>query len=214
MSEIQHLRIPPRIDNLPLAERERQNPPSWSWRFQVEGDEFDYHHERIWLNGNDLSVLINEKLKQQGAHYWTALGKRLGRYRDWATVHVEDPESLGKFSAIVHAMLTRIFGRIKKRFDETIDGVSFHLEAGELLLNGLNVHGFLEMAKKHRTEKSRLFLKGLRNRLAILQSNRSGNPNYEKIRDTVDRLSIDIENELRHWVPPVIALPAPAPLDF
>jgi hypothetical protein len=70
------------------------------------------------------------------------------------------------------------------------------------------------MARKHRTDKSRLFLKGLRNRLAILQSNRAGNTNYEKIRVTVDRLSQEIEKELRHWPPLVIALPAPAQLDF
>jgi hypothetical protein len=133
----------------------------------------------------------------------------LARYRDWATLTVDDAEALGKFSALVHAFLTKIFGRIKKKFDETIDGVSFHLEDGQLLLNGINVNAFLDMAKKHRTEKGKVFLKGLRNRLAVLQSNRSGNPNYEKIRETVDRLAAAIEKELANYAPIIIQLPPP-----
>ncbi len=135
-------------------------------------------------------------------------------YRDWATLNIDDPDGLGRFSALVHAFLTKIYGRVKKKFDETIDGVSFHLEDGQLLLNGINVNAFLEMAKKHRNEKARIFLKGLRNRLAVLQENRSYNPNYEKIRDRVDQLAQAIEEELKRYAPEVIELPPPSPLQL
>ena len=210
MTEIRDIRVPPRIDSLPLPEREIRRPPTQDWRFQFQGQKFDYQNGRILLNNQNLAELIGENLTHLSAQYWTLLSRRLARYRDWASLNVDDAEALGKFSALVHAFLTKIFGRIKKKFDETIDGVSFHLEDGQLLLNGVNVNAFLEMAKKNRTEKGKVFLKGLRNRLAVLQSNRGGNPNYEKIRDTVDRLAAAIERELANYAPAIIQLPPPA----
>jgi hypothetical protein len=211
MPEIRDIRVPPRIDSLTLPEREVRERAPQGWQFEIQGQKFDFKNGKILLNGQNLANLISENLTHLGANYWTALSKRLAQYRDWATFSVEDPESLGQFVALCHAFLTKIFGRIKKKFDETIDGVSFHLEEGQLLLNGVNVNAFLEMTKRHRTEKGRIFLKGLRQRLLVLQSNRSGNPNYEKIRETVDRLAHAIDEELRSYPPAVIQLPAPIP---
>lgn len=210
MTEIRDIRVPPRIDSLPLPEREIGRRPAQDWRFTIQGQKFDFQGGKILLNNQNLAQLIGENLTHLSAQYWTTLSRRLARYRDWATLHVDDPDALAKFSALMHAFLTKIFGRIKKKFDETMDGVSFHLEDGQLLLNGVNVNAFLEMAKKHRTEKGRIFLKGMRNRLAILQSNRGGNSNYEKIRETVERLSAAIEKELLNYSLAVIQLPPPS----
>src|SRR5436190_10659763 len=171
MDEIKNIRIPPRIDSLPLPERETGRPPPKGWQFEVQGQKFDFQGGKILLNGQNLAQLISDNLTHLGANYWTTLSKRLAQYRDYATVSVDDPESLGQFFALLHAFLTKIYGRIKKKFDETIDGVSFHLEDVQLLLNGVNVHAFIRMAKKKRTDKARIFLKELRNRLAVLQSN-------------------------------------------
>jgi len=211
MTEIRDIRVPPRIDHTPLSDRDTARESPKNWKFEVQGQRFDYRQSKILFNGQNLAELIGENLTHLGANYWTTMSRRLAQYRDWATISVDDPESLGQFLALVHAFLTKIFSRIKKKFDETIDGVSFHLEDGQLLLNGVNVHAFLKIAKKKRTDKGRIFLKGLRNRLAVLQSNRSGNPNYEKIRETVNRLAEEIENELKAYVPTVIELPAPSP---
>ncbi len=211
MTDVKNIRVPPRIDQLPLPERETGGAPRRGWLLEIQGQRFDFKNGAILLNGQNLAQLIGENLTHLGADYWTAISKRLAQYRDWATVSVDEPESLGKFLALVHAFLTKIYGRIKKKFDETIDGVSFHLEDGQLLLNGVNVHAFLKMAKKRRTEKGRIFLKGLRNRLAVLQSNRTGNPSYEKIRETIDQLAVAIEKELEQYAPRVIELPPPGP---
>lgn len=211
MTEIRDIRVPPRIDRLPLSDKEAEGAPRRGWQFEAQGQRFDFRQGKILLNGENLAALIKENLTHLGANYWTTLSKRLALYRDYATISIDDPEALGKFLALIHGFLTTIFHRIKKKFDETIDGVSFHLEDGQLLLNGVNVHAFLKMVKKHRSEKGRIFLKGLRNRLVVLQSNRSGNPNYEKIRETVDQLALAIEQELQNYPPLVIELPAPAP---
>jgi len=210
MSDIRDIRVPPRIDQLPLAEKEYGRGEPQGWRFSVDGQKFDFVQSKILLNQQDLAKHISENLTHLGAHYWTLLSKRLSIYRDWATVNVDDPEALGKFLALVHAFLTKIYGRIKKKFDETIDGVGFHLEDGQLLINGVNVNACLQMVQKRGTKKGRIFLKGVRNRLAVLQSNRSGNPSYEKIRETVDRLAGEIDALLKAH-PTVIELPPPAP---
>jgi len=210
MTEIRDIRVPPRIDSLPLPDRETRRAPTQDWRFTFQGQKFDYQGGKILLNNQNLAELIGENLTHLSSQYWTNMTRRLARYRDWASLNIDDPDALAKFSALLHAFMTKIYGRVKKKFDETIDGVSFHLEDGQLLLNGINVNAFREMAKKHRSEKGKIFLKGLRNRLAILQSNRGGNSNYEKIRETVDRLAAAIEKELLQYSMNVIALPAPA----
>ena len=211
MSEIRNIRVPPRIDKLPLSEQEDRRGLSKGFKFKAEGQEFDFKNGKLLLNRQNLAQHLSENLTHLSASYWTNLSRRLAMYRDWASMTVDDPEALGKFLALVHAFLTKIFTRIKKKFDETIDGVSFHLEDGQLLINGINVHSCLEMLRRRRTKKGRIFLKGLRGRLVVLQSNRSGNPSYEKIRETVDRLSAEIDAELER-TPEVIPLPAPRPL--
>lgn len=208
MTEIGKIRIPPRIDRLPLAEKEigREGPKGWG--FEVEGQKFEFIRGKLLLNGQDLAKHIAENLTHLSANYWTSLSRRLALYRDWATMTAEDPETLGKFLALVHAYLTSMYGRIKRKYDETIDGVSFHLEDGQLIINGVNVHACLKMAKRQNTRKGWVFLKGIRARLAVLQSNRTGNASYEKIRETVENLAYSIDAELKAH-PLVIELPPP-----
>ncbi len=207
--EIRDLPIPPKVGERPLAEQERRPAARrGDWVFQSAGQEFDFRQGLIFLNRENLAKHLSDNLTHFGVHYWTALARRLSLYRDWATLNVEDPEALGQFLAIVHALLTKIYGRIKKKFDETLDGVSFHLEEGQLLINGINVTACLKMFQRRPTPKGRIFLKGLRGRMAVLQSNRSGSANYEKIRESVNRLALAIDEELRKH-PVVIELPPP-----
>ncbi len=209
MVDFSKLKNLPSIIRAPLQEKgvgkERDFNP---WRFSVEGQNFDFTQGKVLINGQDLAKHLGGNLHLLGSGYWGTLAKRLGLYRDWATLHVEDSAALGKFIALLHAFLTKIYGRIKKKYDETIDGVGFHLEDGQLLINGVNVNACLKMAKKRRSKKSRIFLKGLRGRLAILQENRMGNTSYEKIRDTVDRLALEIDEEIKAH-PEIIELPPP-----
>lgn len=209
MSEINQIRVPPRIDKLPIAKEEYQRGKPEGWRFTTDGNEFDFRQGKLFYNQQDFAKHLSENLTLLGAHYWTALSRRLGMYRDWATLNVDDPEALSKFFGLIHAFLTKIYGRIKRKFDETIDGISFHLEEGQLLINGVNVNACLTMVKKRKTKKGRIFLKGIRRRMFVLQENRTGHMSFEKIRDTVERLSAAIDLELAAH-PDVIPLPPPA----
>lgn len=208
MTEIGKIRVPPRIEQLPLGEKEIAAGRPKGWAFEVDGQKFEFVQGKLLLNGQDLAKHVAENLTHLSANYWTTLSKRLALYRDWATMSVEDTEALGKFLGLIHAYLTQIYGRIKRKFDETIDGVGFRLEDGQLFINGINVNACLKMAQRQKTRKGWIFLKGIRARLAVLQSNRTGNTSYEKIRATVDRLAEAIDAEVKAH-PAVIELPAP-----
>lgn len=200
--------IPSRVDQRPLTpEDRRQNFIPQSWRFNLEGQDFDFRQGRIFINGQELAKHIAENLSHLGAHYWTNLSRRLARYRDWALLNVEDAEALGKFFGLINAILAKVYGRIKKKYNETISGVNYHLEDGELVINGINVGACLNMARKKRTKKGRVFLKGLRGRLTVLLETR-GNNQIENIRETLENFAGKIDHELITYPPEVIALPA------
>ncbi len=159
------------------------------------------------MNQQELSQLISENLTHLAASYWSDLAHRLEDYRRWAMGRVRDPEQLAIFAAVIHALLQKLGGRLKKKFDETVDGLAFSLEEGQLLLNGINVHAFIQMAQKNPTQKAKIFLKGLKNRLGILLSNRLGNPSYERIRDVAEELFSQIDVELAKTANDIIYLP-------
>ncbi|MFO1518513.1 MAG: hypothetical protein U1F57_02420 [bacterium] len=207
MDEIKKVRIPTLIPEIPLPERQVQDRPADSWEFQNGNTHFNYVNGRILMNKQDLAKLISENLTHLTASYWTQISRRLEDYRQWALRHVSDVEQLAMFAAMVHALLTKIGGRLKKKFDEKIDGISFQLEEGQLLLNGINIHAFIEMAKRHPTQKAKIFLKGIKNRLGVMLSNRFGNPNYEKIRTTCEELFAEIDRELVRPAQEIIYLP-------
>ena len=202
------LRLPPRIDDLPLAEHEAREVVKQSWEFQDGEHKFDFLRGRIVLNNQDLAYFISENLTHLSAHYWTNLAKKLDNYRKWALHHAQDPEKLAMLAALVQAFLAKIFGRIKKKFDETVDGVSFHLEEGQLLLNGINVNAFIRLAKKYPDNKrAKVFMKGLRGRLKLLLTNQWGNNEYEKIRDVIVGFIRLIDELLEEKSPGLYELP-------
>lgn len=216
MNDISQLRTPPRITELPLA-REKEAFPQREkslWRFTIDGDEFDFVEGKLRYNGRDLAQVIKQRPRGQSSDFWTMLTRHLATYRDWAQLNVNQPQALAAFLALMQGYLTQLYHRIKKRFDETLEGIGFLLEDGELWINGVNVHTCLAMARDCRKQQKNLrqvkiFLKGLRGRLYILQANRMGNPNYEKIRPTVESLIAQLGEEIE-LILDAIALPEPS----
>lgn len=206
--DIKKIITPPKIPDVKIPDRQIEEDPGFQgWNFRDTGSNFDFKGNRILLNNQDLSKLISENLSHLGASYWAQMARKLENYRQWAMRHVQDPEQLAIFAALVHAFLTKIGGRLKRKFDETIDGLSFHYEEGQLLLNGINVNAFLEMARRNPTQKAKIFLKGIKNRMGLMLSNRLSNVNYEKMRAIVEKLSAEIDVELAKNVEEVIYLP-------
>ncbi len=207
MDEIRQVKIPSVLPELQVTEHEVQERPFENWEYRSGNIRFNFLQGKILIDGQDFSRFISAKLTHLPVSYWTQIARRLASYRQWALKHAVDPEQMALFAALVHAFLTKISGRLKKKFDETMDGMSFQLEEGELLLNGINVHAFVQMTRRHPTPRAKIFLKGLKSRLLLMLSNRFGNPNYEKIREVVEALVQQIDEELLKPSNEVICLP-------
>lgn len=207
MVDIKKVQTPPITRGLEIPDEKIEERPSETWEFRRGSLTFNFMDGKILMNQQDLSKLISENLKNLGTAYWTQVARRIEEYRQWVLRHISDPEQLAAFAAMVYALLNKIEGRVKKKYDETIDGVAFYLESGQLLLNGINVSAFVQMAGKHPTKKAKVFLKGLKNRLSLMLSNRFGNPNYERIRSVVEELSSEIDKELAKPANDIIYLP-------
>lgn len=181
-------------------------PPSGTWGFQKG---------QIILNGENIEALINRS-NHMPATFWSGLANDLISYRNYylylnlrkrkkksARKGELDPEDLeaiddlNHLCAVVEAYLGKIMRILKKKYDETTDGLSFTLDQdNQLTLNGMNVTSFIAMAKAYPTRKALVFLRGIKNRLSIILSNKTGNLNYEKIREVTLKLFEEIDAEL------------------
>lgn len=206
--DIKKIINPPEVSQIDIPERQIEEQGVFKgWEFTTDNSTFDFKGGRILLNKQDLSKFISENISHLGASYWAQTARKLENYRQWAMRHVSDPEQLAVFAALVQAFLAKIGGRLKRKFDETIDGLSFHFEDDQLLLNGINVNAFIEMSRRNPSPKAKIFLKGLKNRMGIMLSNRLSNMNYEKMRGVVEELYNQIDEELSKGMEEVIYLP-------
>jgi len=207
--KVQQAEIPDsRIDpNLPRA-RLAPKPPAGKWIFSKG---------HIVLNGQDVGTLIEQASKKpQG--FLSQLAGELEVFRNYyirknikrrkrkvkgnVVIEAFDPTGeLGQLSALVDAYIAKIMRLLKRRYDETADGLSYRLdEDGQLTLNGMNVNAFIEMARQYPSDKARKFLKGLKTRLSHILTNKSRNPNYDKIREATYQLFEEIDLELKRIV--------------
>ncbi|MBI4411444.1 MAG: hypothetical protein HY541_03050 [Deltaproteobacteria bacterium] len=183
-------------------------PPSGKWQFSGG---------HIVLNGQDVGRLIEQTTGQPPAALSKLAGeleafrnyyirknskKRKRKAGDKVIVEELDPTGeLGHLSALVEAYIAKIMRLLKRRYDETADGLSYCLDDdGQLLLNGMNVTAFIQMAERYPSDKARLFLQGLKTRLSVILSNKTRNPNYEKIYESTRRLFEQIDVELERIV--------------
>lgn len=180
--------------------------PSGIWKF-AKG--------LIVINGKNIGVLLEEAVEQPAA-FWSQVAndlhaflqhnlKRTARQRKKKIGEMDEDyvldNELAQLSALVEAYIAKIMRIIKRKYDEKADGFSYTLdEDGQLILNGINITSFIQTASQHPSEKAILFLKGLKNRLGVILSNKMGNSNYEKIREATYKLYDEIDRELKRIV--------------
>lgn len=186
--------------------RDRIPAPVGKWAFDGR---------RILHNGADVAHIIAEPLTSKTTTEWSHLAQQIEAFKFYFMAkrrkkkfsllrkkneEVDDPE-ISVVVALAEAYVEKITRKIKRRFDETADGLSFILDAdGQMVINGMNVTAFIDMAKSHPSDKAKTFLKGLKNRLAILLANKSGSASYEGIRDKTAELMRQIDEEINRIV--------------
>lgn len=195
-----------KIDNQrPTVQASPLTPPKGDWK---------YINRKIIFNGKDVGDLI-ENSQTQPTTFFSQLASQLEAFRqhtirqrlkkkklasfDKESLEDVDPSGeLAHLSALVDAYIAKIMRKLKRKYDEASDGISYVLdEDGQLVLNGVNVTSFIEMAQNFPTAKALTFLKGLKNRLKLILSNKANNSNYEKIRHETEKLCELIDEQLK-----------------
>lgn len=172
----------------------------------VKADGIDFAGGRMVLNGQEMSDVIRGMVENQPSTLAALASqiedykkKRLRRRNQLVAKNPQlakkEDEELGKLFAACDAHIEQIGRHIQRRFNQTRDGFAVEFdEDGQLIMNGMNIHALIERSRTDATEKSRLFLKGIRRRLELMLANKSGTPAFEKIRDVVEILTKDIDN--------------------
>ncbi|MBF0104339.1 MAG: hypothetical protein HQM16_03320 [Deltaproteobacteria bacterium] len=108
-----------------------------------------------------------------------------------------DEDELAVIFALSDAYIKKISDLIKKRYDETKDGINLVFdENAQLIINSMNIHAFVDQCRASPNPKSLLFLKGVRSRLAHVLENKVSSRNYERIRDVILELFKEIDEIL------------------
>jgi hypothetical protein len=183
-----------RIERPPVTERPAiPYVPDRDLTVYRDGLRWTFSGGKICLNGDDVSRLITNR---EDIATWMGLAEGLTEYRKKVASAARAVDQFARFDAMINALITKIYGRLKKAYDQKLTGLSWTFENGQLILNGINIRRFLALYRIRKTEKARKFLKGLRGKLSVLLENRRESPDYERIHDLVEALHREIDEEL------------------
>lgn len=181
----------------------------------LKSGQWQYFRGSLLVNGKEITTLMEEAL-QEPPSTWSVLGEDLksflsvvaNRYArkkirkknssDLDDFDELDPSGeLSRLASLVEAYSGKVLRILKKKYDEKKDGFSYTIdEEGQLVLNGVNVTAFLHTAHTYPSDKAKIFLRGLKNRLSYILTNKSNNANYEKIREATEKIFRQIDEEI------------------
>jgi hypothetical protein len=159
-----------------------------------DGIRWSFSGGKILLDGQELNRLMTHNPADMGFYMGVAEG--LYDYRKKVVASARNSDQFAKFEAIIEALLGKILGQLKKFYDQKISGLSWTLQNGQLILNGINIRSFLALYRIRKTDKARKFLKGLRGKLVVLLENKRESPDYERIREVVQEVYHEMDIEL------------------
>lgn len=183
------------VETPPLT-RQPDLPPvtDREWTLFMEGISWKFTEGKVLIAGLDVEQLIANRVEDIG--YWVGLAEGLTEYRKRLKKISHLADQLGHFEFVVEALLGKIMGRLKRVYDQKMSGLSWSIEDGQFILNGINIRSFLALYRVRKTDKARKFLRGLRGKLLILLENRQDSSDYERIRHVVEDLHEEINTLL------------------
>lgn len=128
------------------------------------------------------------------------LKKRKKKFRLFSKQPEEeyDEEQLSVIFALCDAYIARVSELIKKRYEETKDGLSLIFDdEGNLILNGMNIHALVQQCEENPNPKSITFLKGIKARLELVLETKVNSRNYEHIHEVILKLFEKIDKILK-----------------
>lgn len=173
---------------------ERPYVPDRDLTFHRDGVRWTFSSGKIQIDGLEVNRLINDNPENVG--FFMGIAEGLNEYRKRILSAKRQSDQIAKFEAMVEGLLGKLFGKLKKFYDQKMSGLSWTLQNGQLILNGINIRSFLALYRVRKTDKAKKFLKGLRAKLGTLLENRRESPDYERIREIIQSLYQEIDYEL------------------
>lgn len=168
--------------------------PDKNLTYHRDGLRWTFTSGRVCVDGMDVNRLVNDNPENVG--FFMGVAETLYEYRKKIVASRRSQDQFAKFEATIDALLGKIMGKLKKFYDQKMSGLSWTMQNGQLILNGINIRSFLALYRIRKTDKARKFLKGLRTKLGLLMENRRESPDYERIRDAITDLYREIDAEL------------------
>jgi len=180
-----------RVGEIPSYPSEAPVPPGTNLNFHRNGIRWQFNDGKVWVDEFDVDSLISESKEEIG--YWVGLAEGLSEYRKKMSKYAREQDQLERFEAVVEALLGKLMRRLKKSYDKKMTGLSWSLENGQFILNGINIRSLLALYRLRQTAKAKEFLRGLKKKLAMLLRNSEESPDYERVHQVVSDLYREID---------------------
>lgn len=165
---------------------------------------------KIFMNGYEVNGLLNGI---DEISLWLGIAAGLVEYKKQVELARRREDNIGKFAATVDALLEKILGKMQRVYNEKIFGLSWKLDQGDLVINGINIRSFLSLYRIHKTDKATSYLRGIREKLGMMLADKEHTGGYERIRSVIEDLYREIKDELgesnSHFSPPLLSRPPP-----
>ncbi len=179
-------RVTPGISGLPVAGESLPPPLDRDLTIYRDGVRWTFSSGKVLANGIDIHYILSNSPSDIAT--WVGLADGLSEYRKRIARLGSDSDQFAKFEAVIDSLLGKILGRMKKIYDQKMSGLSWTMQDGQLILNGINIRSFMALYRIRKTEKARKFLRGLARKLAMILENPQGSPDYERIHGVVSEL--------------------------
>lgn len=192
--------------------------------FQIsQGEILTFEGGEIKLNGESVSDLINlDAARARSAGGAAASGEKvkvfadigqhchllesLQEYKDYA--YGINARQFPKLSVKIDDLQNRMLGQLQQIYSEQIDGITLRFGDGGLLVNNVNVRALMAMYSLRPTEKARVFLEGIRQKLALILVRHQSNPQVARALGAVQGLYHELSASLTRETIDSIRLPA------
>jgi hypothetical protein len=153
-------------------------------------EEWNFKDGRIYLNNEDIEDLLDES--GDDVKFQSAVSDAVSEYREFAWKNGNG--SYEKFAARADAVQNKILNNMKRIYDERTGGVRLKWGDGACLLNNVNVRAIVALYSIRPTEKARIFLNGLKSKLALILMGKNGSSLkaiYDEVEHALDQTPID-----------------------
>lgn len=162
-----------------------------------------FENGRITLNGNDVEAMVNSN--RNDISFLSNLSSALQSYKN----HVwENSKTNEHFNGSIQALQGKVARRLSDIYDEKTNSVSFEYAQDKTFwVNNIDPKKVMTLYQIRPTEKARVYLEGLKDKLNWIISHNSATNRFDGVRDKAKELHNQI-GEVLEKVSVVKSLPS------